>query len=563
MIVHLSDFSRLCRGCDATPAVMEALFQCRREKNATLLIEPGVYHFYPDHAMVREYYMSNNDGGRKPIAFPLIGFDGLTIEGSGAQFIFHGNISPFVIDASKNVSVRNLSIDYARPFYSQARILASQDGYTDLAFDKEFPWRIENGQLVFCDPESGWDSAPASHYLVTEFDQIQRIPSRMVYLAYWEHPERAGFLGSLAKAVRAEALENDIVRLYGVDGHTEGAWWVATDCRREHPGFFIQNSRNTLLEDITLYHSASMGVIGQTSETITLRRVKTALRNGRLLSVNADATHFVNCSGTILLEDCHLCNMLDDAGNFHGNYAMVERVLDKHSFIVRLMHGQQQGVQIYRPGDVIALVDRETLMRCGEITVSDALMINEKLIRLTGEDDLPENIAEGMAVENFTQMPEVIIRGCETGYNRPRGFLISTCRRVVIENCTFANMHQGIHLTGDANSWFESGCVRDLTIRHCTFRGCGYAGGAAVAITPAIQKRENNYYHGNILIEDNLFESDIPRVLIAKNAENITLRNNRWQHMEQDRPHDPVGENGFDVSFCRHVDIEPLQTAEA
>ena len=137
MIVRLSDYMRLCKNGDATPAVLEALLQCRREKNSTLLIDAGEYHFYPQQAMVREYYMSNNDGGRKAIAFPLIGFDGLTVEGGGADFIFHGRISPFVIDACKNVTVRNLSIDYPRPFFSQARILASHDGYTDLRFDRD------------------------------------------------------------------------------------------------------------------------------------------------------------------------------------------------------------------------------------------------------------------------------------------------------------------------------------------------------------------------------------------------------------------------------------------
>ena len=562
MIVRLSDYMRLCRNGDATPAVLEALLQCRREKNSTLLIDSGEYHFYPQQAIVREYFMSNNDGGRKAIAFPLIGFDGLTVEGGGADFIFHGKISPFVIDACKNVTVRNLSIDYPRPFFSQARILASHDGYTDLRFDEDYPYRVENGKLVFCDPENGWDTADMISYLVTEFDAERGIPHRLVYLPYWEHPERAGFLGGLVRNVRAEALEDGVVRLYGEDRHRAGAWWVATHGHRDHPGFFIQNSRNTVLEDVTLYHCAAMGVIGQTSENITLRRVRTALHKGRLVTVNADATHFVHCSGTILLEGCHLCNMLDDAGNFHGNYATVERVIDKCTFVARLMHGQQQGVMIYRPGDVIALVDRDTLARVGEITVSDALMINEKLIRVIGEDALPGCIAEGMAVENFTQMPEVIIRGCEVGWNRPRGFLISTCRRTLIEDCTFANMHHGVHLTGDANSWFESGCVRDLTIRNCRFLGCGYTEGAAVVIDPAIKKRENNYYHGNIVIEDNLFESDVPRFLRAMNAENITVRHNRWRHIEQDLPHDPVGENGFEISFCRNVEIEQPETVE-
>ena len=39
-------------------------------------------------------------------------------------------------------------------------------------------------------------------------------------------------------------------------------------------------------------------------------------------------------------------------------------------------------------------------------------------------------------------------------------------------------------------------------------------------------------------------------------------RHNRWRNIEQDLPHEPVGENGFDVSFCRNVDIEQPETVE-
>ena len=107
MIVRLSDYMRLCKDGDATPAVLEALLQCRREKNSTLLIDAGEYHFYPQQAMVREYYMSNNDGGRKAIAFPLIGFDGLTVEGGGADFF----LSPSRFFA---VSMASISASLAR-----------------------------------------------------------------------------------------------------------------------------------------------------------------------------------------------------------------------------------------------------------------------------------------------------------------------------------------------------------------------------------------------------------------------------------------------------------------
>ena len=56
---------------------------------------------------------------------------------------------------------------------------------------------------MFYDPESGWDTADMISYLVTEFDAERGIPHRLVYLPYWEHPERAGFLGGLVRSVRA------------------------------------------------------------------------------------------------------------------------------------------------------------------------------------------------------------------------------------------------------------------------------------------------------------------------------------------------------------------------
>ena len=548
MIVRLSDYMPLARSGDATPAVLEALIACRREKNATLLIDPGVYHFRADDALTREYYVSNNDGGRKAIAFPLIGFDGLTVDGRGAELIFHGSITPFVVDESKNIVIRNLSVDYPRPYYSQARVLASGNGCTDLSFPPDYPCRVENGKIVFFDPNEGWDTARLDHVLVTEFDE--RRAHRLVYLAYWDNPEKAGFLSGLARLVRAEQLPDGVIRLHGADGHTPGAWWLATHGSRHNPGFVIQKSRDVTLEDITLYHTASMGVVGQLSENITLRRVNTALRPGRLLSVNADATHFVHCTGTVLLEDCHLCHMMDDGGNFHGTYTLVDRILGAKTLVARIQHAQQQGVQIYRPGDVLALVDRSSLRRLAEITVDDVLLINERLIRLTFEEPLPACAQEGLAIENFTRMPEVILRGCEVAWNRPRGFLISTCRRALIENCVFSNMNQAIHLTGDANSWFESGPVRDLTVRNCYFRDSAYTDGPAIRIDPAVVQTEDNYYHGSILNENNLFESDVPRILYARNTESIVFRGNAWRHVRKSAPDQALHD--------RHADADRL-----
>lgn len=68
---------------------------------------------------------------------------------------------------------------------------------------------------------------------------------------------------------------------------------------RYNPAFFISNSENIGIRDVTLYHCGGMGVIAQSSEDIELLRLKVIPAEGRMISITADATHFVNCKGYI------------------------------------------------------------------------------------------------------------------------------------------------------------------------------------------------------------------------------------------------------------------------
>ena len=42
------------------------------------------------------YYISNNRHGLKRVPFPIIGKKNITFDGGGSNFIFHGEIMPFV-----------------------------------------------------------------------------------------------------------------------------------------------------------------------------------------------------------------------------------------------------------------------------------------------------------------------------------------------------------------------------------------------------------------------------------------------------------------------------------
>ena len=78
----------------------------------------------------------------------------MTIDGQGSNFIFHGFSNPFVIYDSKNVTFKNFSIDYVRPFHSEAIIIQNNPDGIDVMIPKSFPYKINNGTLVFTDGRS-------------------------------------------------------------------------------------------------------------------------------------------------------------------------------------------------------------------------------------------------------------------------------------------------------------------------------------------------------------------------------------------------------------------------
>ena len=109
-----------------------ALDQCRQTGAQKLIFPPGRYDFWPDRARKRYFWISNNDPGMKRIAFDLRGLHDLTIDGQKAHFVFHGYILPFLVDGSRNITLQNFSIDWARTFHSEATILKANPDSLDL-----------------------------------------------------------------------------------------------------------------------------------------------------------------------------------------------------------------------------------------------------------------------------------------------------------------------------------------------------------------------------------------------------------------------------------------------
>jgi hypothetical protein len=100
-----------------------------------------------------------------------------------------------------------------------------------------------------------------------------------------------------------------------------------------------------------------------------------------------------------------------------------------------------------------------------------------------------------------------------------RGFLLTTRGKVLVEGNTFHRCKMpAILIEGDANNWYESGSIRDMTIRGNTFIGCG------IAINPHVRSGDDPV-HKNIRIVDNTFKEGAG--ISAHHTAGLTISGNR------------------------------------
>ena len=116
-------------GADVAGLVEQMLAQVKAEaadKAVTIRFAPGKYDFYPESAAHREYYISNHDQHKdRAVGIAIEGFTGLTLDGCGADFIFHGRMLPLSVVGTEKCTLRNFNIDFATPHIAQAEIIAN------------------------------------------------------------------------------------------------------------------------------------------------------------------------------------------------------------------------------------------------------------------------------------------------------------------------------------------------------------------------------------------------------------------------------------------------------
>lgn len=552
IIISVADFglkpnSRL----NATPFIQKAIKECRKHTNAVLFFPKGRYDFWAQHAIEREYFESNTyDNNPKTLAIVLDSIDGLTIDGNDSEFIMHGRMQPLTLHRSNNITLRNFSIDWEIPLTAQGVVKKTTPEYMEIEIDsRQYPYVIEENKLTFVG--AGWKS---------EMWGIMQFDPQTNYVSY-NTGDNLGWM-----KYHAEEIQDGLVRISDPSGKTakhyapEGQIVVLRHNSRDHAGIFIFHSQNTTLSNINIHHTGGLGVLSQYSKNINFDDVHVIPNKakGRVFSGHDDGFHFMGCSGLLKIENCSWAGLMDDPINIHGTSVRVVEIISPTRVKCKFMHSMSEGMEWGRINEQVGFIENNSMRTVGKGVITKCDILDKCEFIIDFASSIPSEVRVGYALENLTCVPDAEIRNCHFGSSRARGLLVSTPGKVTIENNIFESSGSAILIPGDANQWYESGAVKDVTIRNNEFRyPCNSSiyqfCEAVISIFPEIPHIGSRYqFHRNIKIEGNTFHLFDYPILYARSvdgltfSDNILIRNNEYEpfHYRKD---------GITIEGCKNV----------
>ena len=537
---------------DITSIVREAI-SCAKTKEIKIVFEKGTYNFLPEYAHTRFSYITNHGNGYKNVAFRFEDFNAIEIEGNGSEFIFHGRFAPFQFENCKNIKVQNVTLDWDIPFIFQAEVISTnkKENYIDIKPIKEgYSFRFKNNQISFPNID-GFSFHELGH------------------THCFDPKTKSTFYGSFGLHLnpkKVEKLENGIFRLHQKFKKPPpvGAIIAAKgekELNRYAPAFQTQNCKNVVYNKVIIHHALGMGFLFERTEDIKILNSGIYTRDGsnRYISSTADATHFANCKGDVLIENCRIEGMLDDGTNVHGTYVKVDKIIDEYKVRVALHHFEQKGFQFADKGDEVWFIQKPSPARGDVNEVVKADFINDTYTELTFKNKIPETLSKDDVLENKTWNPIFTMRNCRISKHRARNAMIKTPLKIVIEDNYFSSDMASIGLRGETFKWYESGAVEDVIIKNNHFVDCSHGGTdhPLLWVSPNINREfdQTEIYDRNIIFENNTIETFNNRIVWADRLDNLIFRNNTIKFVKTTKtlyPEAPVFDfiNSKNINLC-------------
>ena len=504
------------------------------ESDTTYIGTERIYDVYPSDDMTEIYaWWTFLNSGNIPLraAFVFRNLKNVTVDLKGAKIVLHGRIMPFAVMDCENITFKNFSIDYDRPFYTQGTVLESDVGSVVVKIPELYSYRIEGHDFIAC--AENWE-----HRLVTG-DMLFRCFDANTLKPSQKNGVILGLIGDEIYPrenpplpihhLYAEDLGERKVRITGFPEYfvpQVGEILAMTHEDRRKTAFLLERDTNTTIDHVRLMHTPAMGITAKLCHNITLNDFSMYIDDktpDRVVTVNADSFHTFHCTGLMKVENCRFENMLDDAINIHGNYLVCNETIDEKTIMVQNRSAALRAMQYMLPDDEIIIYKGNTQEVRWSGTVKYAEYLSDQYIdmKVIFNEPLKCEIEAGDCLE-ILRMPEIEVRNCHS--ECMNAFRISSGKRTLIENCSFETSGFSIAFTGDMNYWFENTGVKDVTIRNCKFVDCGIPLTTDCGFNPT---EKAPFYHQNIIFADNEIIDPRGNVVSMQDVNNFVYKNNK------------------------------------
>jgi len=281
---------------------------------------------------------------------------------------------------------------------------------------------------------------------------------------------------------------------------------------------------------------------------------------GRMVTTTADATHFCNCKGEVIIRNCTFENMLDDATNIHGTYVRINKILDDYRVAVETYHPHQNDYLFGEAGDSVRIINNSLVPTTGSLMLTNVERVNEKISILTFNQPVKGKVEKYYGIENISLYPTALLENNIVRNNRARSFLISVPRKVIVRNNYFSSQMASLLIAGDLGLWNESGPCDSLIIENNTFENCAYGGNGAqsiIMIDPQYDKDLDIHgkYNRNIIISNNTINTFDASILRAVSVDGLIIEENKITRTQTYPPIFPEVPN-LRIENCTQVSIK-------
>ena len=488
-------------------ALRTATAYCRENPGTTLFFPPGVYDIDNEKARKIEFeaisgaYGENVQGvlfrpdGPYVTALDLKGCNNTTIKAHGATLYLNGWYEVITMQGAKNITLEGISILYNRPPATIGRIVETSAEWFDAEFDTERYRYIDNkvtGRLHF-------------------FDHIRN----RLYTGW---------------AKQKELIAPGKIRFHSTSNPAVGDYFVLRHGGHYRPAIMVKECEGVTIRDVNIHSQPGMGIVGHLTKDIMIDNLQVVPEVGSVISSNTDATHFTSCSGTITIQNSKFKGQGDDCTNIHGYYYRMYPE-GENKIEIKIEGADLHALSLDYPaiGDTMVVIDNKSMAEQGRYTVQsvDTSSVDWKVV-IGLDKPIESEKFESCYMWNHTRFPKVRIYNNSVHSHLARSFLIKSRDVIIAKNCILNSTITAIKL-GAELGWRESGPAENVLVEENYITSCGYAAGGNTpsCITLSTEARERPpFLNKNIVIRNNVFDTDKNVAILLRDAENIIVENN-------------------------------------